>query len=333
MHTIYTKVTSKSFNRNSWIKPSTTLDSFKLLLADQSLAKIFIEFDYHEDKNVPMTPPECSCHVGIFSLEMYRALLPYQCPLHQSTSLESRFSSAKLAIEYGGSIKVVRDILPPEWTANLKVIHTTESLMHSVALRLSDYVSGYYPSNTWPLDNTEVWFQFAIEVIRHTPDVHHTSHTYYDPWLAYGEVTALTTLLLHALTMFNIHIEVEKIPEPNALPKSLVLWLRAVRKAGVDLNTYGKREHQLLVDSNVSQQRRMSLNFANNYSVSVFRIVGFTYGPNPEDWKVFWNEPTDQFAGQFWGLIENPPLHIPGSWVDDHDDYYDYYERYDYRYW
>lgn len=47
------------------------------------------------------------------------------------------------------------------------------------------------------------------------------------------------------------------------------------------------------------------------------RLASFKYGPRPEDWHLIWGVDSDEFAGEFWDLIENPPLRIPGGWVDD----------------
>lgn len=49
-------------------------------------------------------------------------------------------------------------------------------------------------------------------------------------------------------------------------------------------------------------------------------LIGFKYGPEPEDWDIYWDEPTDMFAGEFWELIENPPPQIPGAWEEAFDD-------------
>ena len=34
------------------------------------------------------------------------------------------------------------------------------------------------------------------------------------------------------------------------------------------------------------------------------RIIGVRSGPKPRDWKILWNEPSDQFVGEFWRGVE-----------------------------
>ncbi|RYC63520.1 hypothetical protein CHU98_g2657, partial [Xylaria longipes] len=53
------------------------------------------------------------------------------------------------------------------------------------------------------------------------------------------------------------------------------------------------------------------------YYKAPFRLIGFTYGPNPEDWAIYLSEPTDLFAGEFFGMINNPQRNIPGYWGDN----------------
>ncbi|RYP07837.1 hypothetical protein DL765_008990 [Monosporascus sp. GIB2] len=53
---------------------------------------------------------------------------------------------------------------------------------------------------------------------------------------------------------------------------------------------------------------------------SPFDYERYKYGPEPEDWDVYWSEPTDEFAGDFWELVENPPLQVPGAWDPGFDD-------------
>ncbi len=57
---------------------------------------------------------------------------------------------------------------------------------------------------------------------------------------------------------------------------------------------------------------------------SPIRLINLHYGAQPEDWSFWLSEQTDEFAGDFWSMIENPlkfdgenrPLvsKMPGSW-------------------
>ncbi|KAL3295253.1 Ankyrin repeat-containing protein [Colletotrichum asianum] len=53
-----------------------------------------------------------------------------------------------------------------------------------------------------------------------------------------------------------------------------------------------------------------------------FTLIGITYGPRPEHWKLWWAFEYEIFAGDFWRMveqpcIEDPELKVPGSWVEE----------------
>jgi hypothetical protein len=53
------------------------------------------------------------------------------------------------------------------------------------------------------------------------------------------------------------------------------------------------------------------------YEEWIRRVVGFTSGPNPDDWSVYLSNPLDEHAGEFWDMIEHPERAMPGAWNDD----------------
>jgi hypothetical protein len=89
---------------------------------------------------------------------------------------------------------------------------------------------------------------------------------------------------------------------------TLKTWLAALEEAGVDLEFYGKLEVPLLQQL-IRKTKGMEA-----------RFVGIHYGAKSQNWKLWWSEPTDEFAGDFWrGLEPERPL-LPGSWIDDEED-------------
>ncbi len=83
-------------------------------------------------------------------------------------------------------------------------------------------------------------------------------------------------------------------------------WLMELREVGKDLEVFGQAELIALRDSGGARSG----------------WKGFTVGPRPEDWHLIWEWDPDveELVGDFWEWIENPPLAMPGSWVDDDDD-------------
>lgn len=105
----------------------------------------------------------------------------------------------------------------------------------------------------------------------------------------------------------------------HVVSEVLSVILLALKDAGRELLEYGSKEKQLqhrgLVDTDFSVLRvRRGLS---QWDTSTIRLIGFDYGPEPEDWRLWWSEPTDEFAGEFWHMIENPWERIPGAWIDN----------------
>ncbi|WYZ37626.1 hypothetical protein EsH8_II_001132 [Colletotrichum jinshuiense] len=107
------------------------------------------------------------------------------------------------------------------------------------------------------------------------------------------------------------------------LSRVLFMWLEDVQSSGVDLAEYGRCELEQYTRNDSLRLRRW---FGGEhlgeerFSLPDLRLTSFTYGPQPQDWKLIWDLEAEEYAGEFWEHIENPPLHVPGEWVDDDDD-------------
>lgn len=112
---------------------------------------------------------------------------------------------------------------------------------------------------------------------------------------------------------------------PRDIQSGLLVWLKILHNAGVDLVTYGAEEsrHFLayrLLDSPVPPLLHWHNAQSLLFSDEVFYFT-FTYGPTPEDWTVQLERVCDQYVGDFWqmpGLVdENEVLAMPGGWIDE----------------
>jgi hypothetical protein len=60
------------------------------------------------------------------------------------------------------------------------------------------------------------------------------------------------------------------------------------------------------------------MGFYFNQSFTTAHIINLTYGPEPEDWQIWFSWPLDEWAGEFWHMVENPELFgVPGAWIAD----------------
>lgn len=48
----------------------------------------------------------------------------------------------------------------------------------------------------------------------------------------------------------------------------------------------------------------------------IYDILAIDYGLKPEDWHMWLSNPLDEWAGEFWDMIDHPERAIPGAWED-----------------
>ena len=99
------------------------------------------------------------------------------------------------------------------------------------------------------------------------------------------------------------------------IERILLCWLEDVVYAGLDLLEYGRREKQLFLEKGHAY-RGHAVGWG-CYREVYWRLEDFTYGSDPKDWRFHWGLGCEELAGRFWKTMDNPPLHIPGAWVED----------------
>jgi len=108
------------------------------------------------------------------------------------------------------------------------------------------------------------------------------------------------------------------------------MWLEDLLTCGVDLQKYGAEEYIVLRrnrDNLLPGEDIRDIPLWKMRRPFPYRIIGFSYGPHPDDWKIWVSEISDQFAGDFWEMIEagqgstEEPVNLamPGSWNEDSD--------------
>ncbi|KAJ5787284.1 hypothetical protein N7457_002274 [Penicillium paradoxum] len=121
------------------------------------------------------------------------------------------------------------------------------------------------------------------------------------------------TIFLSFLTGYDNHSSwLTSQRRRNDLGSATELWLKALQANGVDLKQFGRAE--LVIWRNENIRKEFVAHGCHDRLAK--RIIGFTYGPSPEDWHLWVSEPTDRFAGEFWSLIERPVEVMPGTWPE-----------------
>lgn len=124
------------------------------------------------------------------------------------------------------------------------------------------------------------------------------------------------------------------------LDSVLRTWLLDLSMAGIDLELYGANEKALQLQYAMTSSSRW---LCPEWGLGeddcpcwpncseIFRPIDFSYGPHPEDWRFWFSDIPEDFAGEFWTLIEissamlvseyqSVDLSMPGTWIETVED-------------
>lgn len=152
--------------------------------------------------------------------------------------------------------------------------------------------------------------------------------------------TALMCLITYGVIMeaHVSHIQGHNLPRPPSAiiagcEASIMAWLNDLHESGIDLIEYGMNELNskarqpqedkddlVMLPGVFSHEARVCGLYDTLCLVRSLRLISFQYGHMPMDWKFWWNEPSDEFSGDFWHLVEHDSttahMSVPGAWVD-----------------
>jgi len=103
---------------------------------------------------------------------------------------------------------------------------------------------------------------------------------------------------------------------PQIFQLVATIWLEDLVASGVDLVEYGRKERETWDLSSISKDVPFFFDWGLDSNPEIWHIVNFDFGAAPSDWHIWWSEPTDVLAGEFWAMIENPEEMMPGSWIE-----------------
>lgn len=168
------------------------------------------------------------------------------------------------------------------------------------------------------------WRKLTQDIIRtttllHCKTMHHKFLSWYHPSLVMGCTTTLRSVLSGIYGGFDNRDTFSKWR--RATERALLHWLEDLEACGVDLNMYGETQKNLLSELENSEFLDYGLT-VNSFLCfgETWRLENFIYGTKPRGWQFSWDLGIEVLHGQFWVLVENPPLHIVGAWVDDSDE-------------
>lgn len=104
--------------------------------------------------------------------------------------------------------------------------------------------------------------------------------------------------------------------------RTVYRWLEDLQTTGIDLCEFGKKEKSFRQDYTYRKEFGIMLPYNGEHRhdwLGAIRLINFEYGDTTARWKFWWSEMTDEFAGEFWSLVEDEDdelvfPRIPGSW-------------------
>lgn len=187
--------------------------------------------------------------------------------------------------------------------------------------------------------NAREWHNLIRDVVKYVPDIRDLSQCGYFEMSSEGVWQTMTPLLMLVrqalsarMSPFRHHVAISSTQSAAVLAgceKSIFAWLSDLYDGGIDLLLYGRNEKQHFRDPSCLPEGVTNAYFSMSYEhiwlgKPVYRyhvrLINFHYGRLPTDWRFWWSEPSDEFAGDFWCLVESDSqeaaMSVPGAWVD-----------------
>ncbi|KAF0322086.1 hypothetical protein GQ607_010589 [Colletotrichum asianum] len=107
----------------------------------------------------------------------------------------------------------------------------------------------------------------------------------------------------------------------RSLQSAFRLWIETLVSSGEDLLLYGKHERDLHIQGHTHIYQKFTWQAWNEKRGNMrYSILGITYGSLPQQWSLWITNENYDYAGEFWAMVENQNIKVPGSWVDDASD-------------
>ncbi|KAK8143981.1 hypothetical protein G3M48_006489 [Beauveria asiatica] len=287
-----------------------------------------------------------SCDIRVIATMVDWGLDLTRCldPREESSSstipkLIRNFSAFRSVHEYAVAKNLDKDIadcwLLPSYTNDLryllwidgKVQREDIKKLDEMRLPLINVIASTYSLHIFPYDSgcVESWRQLSREIAGLTTLLHSTGKP---PQVILKALdgrdlfagTALFTILKQQTVHHSQHATRGlSRSRRRAIERSLQSWLEDLQRGGIDLEKYGQEEEEIFRKMNWFRSKDFQFETwppTIGNGPTTYAIIGFSYGPEPKDWKFEWELDTDELVGEFWELIDNQEIRIIGAWVD-----------------
>ena len=203
---------------------------------------------------------------------------------------------------------------------------TQKLLLHNAATNLGELLSQLYQRQGAKLDDL---LQYITDLIK--------GGSYLHALTPFGRTPMLEVLDGYLTNSPFRHRWYMSISTEVTIPSPLNVWLIQLKNSGVDLVEYGKGEKRVQKGVGVDKEwedawhnededegARYTDENSNYWLASretpKLRLINFTYGPNPDDWGIWFAPVMEAYFMDFWGMINHPERAMPGAWIEEYYD-------------
>jgi hypothetical protein len=100
------------------------------------------------------------------------------------------------------------------------------------------------------------------------------------------------------------------------------VWLEQLKESKIDLVKYGEAEHHLhyAMAEEIGKEGSIDWQKIRGSQLqpmsSTFRLLSFTYGSVPSEWKFWVIEIMNDAFAEFWDMIDHSERKVPGAWTE-----------------
>lgn len=248
---------------------------------------------------------------------MLKQVLPHLRPGHYTLRVDDRAA-------FYDNCPPTSDCLRYLLWCDGKLNHDDIQDLYKHQIPILNHVAASYRPDPFALYNarseTEKWRRLACEIIQESAPLHHIVNVTEQSGMVRWRCTRGTPL--QALIGGRASFRVSSL-KPLSVAKwicmtelSLKYWLEDLKSCGTDLMKYGREEATIFGKHDWIRALRYSTHRALMQDSPAIKLLKFTYGPEPEEWKFTWDVDYEEVVGEFWEMVEDVTLNMIGAWVD-----------------
>ncbi|KAG7044994.1 Ankyrin repeat-containing protein [Colletotrichum scovillei] len=200
------------------------------------------------------------------------------------------------------------------------------ALFHSFAIGMAGNFSRktHHPVlDQWAISR-QWWNRLLHDCIRlDRPSLHHIDST-----LGWSGYKSRRSSPLLAIIGSLIDSDRSNLRKAEQVSKSLVAtlseWVAILSSSDVVLLDYGRQEGYMYKQGLTAVFQRWAPWDWESTGTTRFSLIGITYGSYPKHWMLWWTYEYEDYAGEFWNMIQDKASRVPGAWVEDSWDPDDY---------